>query len=229
MSMMNHKSLVWQCFESSKATPPEPGRYESQRRARFAIVQLFERVLGVPFQGRVLDAGCGDGSLVTVLNELSGVQAQGIDIGDNVNFECDALPFANGDFDIAVLYSVIEHVHDPGNLLSELRRVLSPEGRVVVITPNFDLKNLFLAARGFFDDPTHVHPYSPESLTKLMEVGGFLKEFLGLWTCGKSPRLWMLSARLQFFIGALLPFEGRNGWAPSFLKGRSRTILAVFR
>lgn len=176
-----------------------------------------------PLSGRLLDAGCGDGAFVAYCN-AQGLKAQGIDIADGVDFEADPLPYPDHSFDIVTMFSVIEHVKDPSNILTEIRRILSKDGLLVIITPN-----VYTTKFHFWDDPTHARPYSPVSLPWLMNIFHFQKIALGLWTVGKSSFFWTLSERLQFFIGAHLPFTGLTQYAPRFLKGRSTTILAVFR
>ena len=155
-------------------------------------------------------------------------EAQGIDINHGVDFETDKLPFNDREFDIVIMYSVIEHLFDPGVILQEIKRILKPGGFLVVITPHLNLANLIISDRRFYEDPTHVHPYNPVSLEKLMGLYNFQKKFIGLWTVKKTYRLWQLPASWQFYLGALLPFTGQVKWAPRFLTGRSKSILGVF-
>lgn len=190
----------------------------------FSTVDRYLRLkAGQPFAGRLLDIGSGDGSLVAY-SAAKGLEARGIDIGDGVDFERDRLPCADDSYDIATMFSVIEHLRDPANILAEAKRVLNSRGVLVIVTPNIDR-----AKSQFWDDPTHKHPYNPRSLSRLLEMSGFETVSLGLWTVGKSSLLWRLPVSLQFAIGGLLPFAGLNKYAPGFLKGRSSTMLAVFR
>jgi ubiquinone/menaquinone biosynthesis C-methylase UbiE len=46
------------------------------------------------------------------------------------------LPFADGSFDLVISFQVIEHISNYKTYLSELKRVLSPDGVVVFTTPN---------------------------------------------------------------------------------------------
>lgn len=190
----------------------------------FSTIDRFLRgACGEGLSGRLLDIGCGDGSFVAYCTEQK-LSARGVDIGDGVNFESDKLPYADDSFDIATMFSVIEHLRDPANILAEARRVLSSKGLLVIITPNLDR-----AKSQFWDDPTHVHPYNPRSLARLLEMSGFETVSLGLWTVGKPSLLWRLPLGLQFAVGRLLPFAGLNKYAPGFLKGKSTTMLCAFR
>ncbi|MCJ2067879.1 class I SAM-dependent methyltransferase [Methylobacterium sp. J-030] len=110
-----------------------------------------------PLSGkRILDIGCGPGTLAKRLSE-DGAAVTGIDPGaaaleqaraaaPGVRFESasgEALPFPDGSFDGAVLLNALHHVPDPAAALIEAARVLVPGGCVVVVEP--------LAAGSFFD------------------------------------------------------------------------------
>lgn len=200
----------------------------AQRRTRYALKKLFNEIIQAPLRGNILDLGCGDGALVRVLNELDEVHAQGLDINHGVNFEADPLPYANNVFDITLMYSVIEHLHNPGNILTELKRILKKSGYLIIITSNFDPAQFLICDWKFYDDPTHVHPYNPTSLEHLLRLYQFHKRFIGLWTVPKTCYIWKLPMRWQFYIGAMLPFLGTKRFVPSFLKGKSKTMLCVF-
>ena len=51
---------------------------------------------------------------------------------------CRELPFVTGQFDVIFLLEAVEHWNaNPSGLLKEIYRVMSPEGRLIVSTPNF--------------------------------------------------------------------------------------------
>lgn len=91
--------------------------------------------------GRVLDLGCGQGTLTDELRKL-GVPAVGVDLGDDVRTvgavgNGVALPFGRATISTVVALDVIEHVpvdHQSG-LWAELLRVLEPGGLVVATVP----------------------------------------------------------------------------------------------
>jgi len=53
------------------------------------------------------------------------------------NVECDPFPYADGTFAVVLCGEILEHlVADPVFMLSEIHRVLAPQGRLVLTTPN---------------------------------------------------------------------------------------------
>lgn len=189
----------------------------------FKSIKLFcDQILQKPLSGNFLDLGCGDGSFFNYAI-TQGIKAQGIDITDGVDFEKDKLPLESASFDFVMMYSVIEHIFDPSNIITEAKRVLKPDGILFFITPNID----YCGSR-FYDDHTHIRPYNATGLTRLMRAFGFKKSFTGLWVAGKSAGFWRLPEGLQYFLGKYLPFTGRSKYAPSFLKGKSSTLLAAY-
>jgi len=105
---------------------------------------------------RVLDAGCGPGSITVGLaaavapGEVVGVDLQPSQVERartlaaserirNVRFEVAdvyALPFADRSFDLIFAHALLMHVHDHVRALSELRRVLRPGGLIDVRDPD---------------------------------------------------------------------------------------------
>lgn len=223
-----NNSVIGRYQDNWKKKVFEKDRLASQQRVYKALSKLFEGIFHDDFKGSILDLGCGDGSLVNLLNAQNGIVCKGIDIDHGVDFEKDKLPYNNGEFDIIVMYSVIEHLRDPGNLLTEIKRICKNKGKVIIITSNFNLMDLITCDRSFYDDPTHVRPYNYISIESLMKLYGLKKRFIGLWTPGKPLFLWKLPLKLQLYIGAMLPFRGDAKFAPALLKGRSKSILCVF-
>ena len=100
---------------------------------------------------RVLDAACGEGYGTSLLSRLAG-SATGLDISaESVNHarsryadsrarfvegDCRNLPFEDDSFDCVVSFETLEHLAEQELLLSEFRRVLSPEGFILISTPD---------------------------------------------------------------------------------------------
>ena len=217
------KTITEKYFEKRNADNAHDDKNFLNGRVFTTIDRFLREKAGRPLRGALLDVGCGDGAFVAYCNR-EGLGAKGVDIADGVDFETDSLGYPDHSFDIVTMFSVIEHIKDPSNILSEVRRVLAKNGLLVIITPNVQTAKFH-----FWDDPTHVRPCSPENLPKLLGMFHFQKLALGVWTVGKSSRLWQLPEAMQFFIGAHLPFSGLNKYAPRFLKGRSTTMIALFR
>ncbi|MDQ2855421.1 MAG: methyltransferase domain-containing protein [Acidobacteriota bacterium] len=75
------------------------------------------------------------------------------------------LPFADGEFDLVISFQVIEHISNYDTYLSELKRVLSPDGVVVFTTPNARVR-LDPGMKPW--NEFHVREFLPEELGELL-------------------------------------------------------------
>lgn len=100
---------------------------------------------------KVLDAACGEGYgshlLATRAAEVTGVDVSGAAVAharehytaSNLQFleaDCTRLPFADQAFDCVVSFETLEHLQDHEALLAEFRRVLKPNGFLVISSPD---------------------------------------------------------------------------------------------
>jgi SAM-dependent methyltransferase len=141
---------------------------------------------------RVLDAGCGAGygsaelarsaeSVVGVDRAPSAIEFARAHYAEaNLSFAeapCEALPYADGSFELVVAFEVIEHLEDWRGFLREARRVLAPTGQLVVSTPN---KLYYTESRGPHGaNPFHVHEFDFEEFrAELTAVFPYVSLFL---------------------------------------------------
>jgi len=160
---------------------------------------------------RVLDLGCGRGDFSKALKE-AGLKVCGLDYerSDCLNLEeidigyCDIekdeFPYAEGVFDLVFIKSVIEHLFDPDKFMRSCMRVLKPGGRMIILTPDWNSQ-----MKVFFDDYTHRHPYSPDSVENILKVYGFKNVSSELFY--QLPVLWRFPIMRLFsiFLRIILP------------------------
>jgi SAM-dependent methyltransferase len=91
--------------------------------------KLLQEVHGA---GKVLDVGSGGRRLARHVTTTDIVARANVDIVADV---CQRLPFGDGEFDLVVCTSVLEHVADPIKAMNELRRVIRPGGRLWLEVP----------------------------------------------------------------------------------------------
>lgn len=166
-----------------------------------------------------LDLGCGDKHLEKpVVND--NFKYIGLDIND-LNFETDDFPLENNSIDIVVGLAVIEHLMNPDKFMQECYRVLKPGGLIFISTPNIQY-----SIKVFYDDPTHVRPYSPYSLKSLFKMFNFKQ--VDVYPGLRCKPKWYYMGKYRFFKARwLLPFRGDKKYVPQFLKGKSLGIFAL--
>ncbi len=133
---------------------------------------------------RVLDLGCGEGINGTKLIAIHPhIQLYGVDIlpkervpafysYTEVDLDKGILPFPDFYFDAVVLTHVIEHLSSPLLLGKDINRVMKHGGEMFVEAPNWNsaLAPSFSFHRerhnrfNFYDDPTHLKPWSKQGI-----------------------------------------------------------------
>ncbi len=83
--------------------------------------------------------------------------------------------FADASFDVVFASNLLEHLERPAAsaLLAGARRVLRPDGRLILVQPNFRLN-----PGGYFDDFTHVAIYTDRSIHDYLVAEGWSVEHL---------------------------------------------------
>jgi SAM-dependent methyltransferase len=144
---------------------------------------------------RILDVGCGSGTVtrfVTESNEVTGIDLDNAALENYSrrygikpvwgNFETE-LPFETGRFDVVILCETMEHLAYPEVVLREVRRVLVPDGVFLGSVPNaYRLRTRFdfLRGRPLDRDPSHLRHFSLTSLTSLLSHGFAVEEIVSI-------------------------------------------------
>lgn len=160
-----------------------------EQRARRAMFIEWQRRVGPHALGRtLLDFGCGARAWFWKEAMAHGWDAYACDI-KRANIERlqelhgreRFFTFAAGDlgaahddrFDVANASEVLEHVPEPRVTLGELRRVLKHDGALTLDVPNVNMALARLVRGRAANPPAHAYYWSPETLHRFLEGGGF--------------------------------------------------------
>jgi 2-polyprenyl-3-methyl-5-hydroxy-6-metoxy-1,4-benzoquinol methylase len=140
--------------------------------------------------GRLLDVGCGTGNFLAGMAAL-GWEATGVEFDDGAlrtarqhkgimvyPGSVEEQGFSDNSFDAITLSNVIEHVPDPAATLAELKRILAPGGRLVLITPNINSLGHRIFGRCWrgLEPPRHLFLFNPLTLEGFAKRAGFRTE-----------------------------------------------------
>ncbi len=198
----------------------------------------------VPLEGRrILDVGCGVGSFVRRLRQLS-PYVWGIDV-DRERLEkaspqvpglllaaAEYLPFRDESFQVVILHEVLEHVADDAATLKECCRVVEVRGHIVIFTPNrlypFETHGIYLGRRYIFGNIPFVN-YLPNAIRR------HLVPHARAYTSISLARLWQdLPVEVVVHTQVLPGFDhsiarwGRLGRVLRTLQALESTPLRIF-
>ena len=158
---------------------------QADRHALF-LPRVFNLMNMVPSQKMtVLEIGCANGWAISYRHpnvqyiavdrgteyrkelEQRGVQFHEADVG------AMPLPLETSSVDLVILNHLIEHIAACEFFIQEIRRVIRPGGAVYIRTPNVERVRWH-----FFDDYTHVRPFTISSLDQFMSAFGFGRKFM---------------------------------------------------
>lgn len=164
------------CADAGRRFGPIQWLLRAFRRARVCR-------LGVGGRGCAIDVGCGDGAFLEALAR-EGWEVYGTELsnsiaatarerfGDRIRVgSLQEAGFAAASFDLITFWHVLEHLDAPDRALTEARRLLKPEGRIVVAVPNIDSwqARVFREDWLHLDVPRHRWHFSLRTLATLAE------------------------------------------------------------
>jgi 2-polyprenyl-3-methyl-5-hydroxy-6-metoxy-1,4-benzoquinol methylase len=159
----------------------------SENVLRQVLSQLEHRV-GALRGLRLLDYGCGAGSLLRVASEFA-MQPIGIEsdaqarstardvAGVPVYRDLEELTTVAPDrqFDVIILWTVIEHLRRPWEHLARLRNLLSPTGWLLISTINVRCLRARIQRHLWaqYRNPTHFYYFDSRSIARVIQTSGF--------------------------------------------------------
>lgn len=112
----------------------------------------------------------GSGAAVVVGVDLSfeAVQSSRSEFADSriqfVQATCSTLPFADNSFEVVTSFETIEHLHDHGAFIAEIKRVLKPHGFLILSTPNASITSKYPK------NPYHIQEFRADELYELLSA-----------------------------------------------------------
>lgn len=206
-------------------------------RQVFQAAPDVKKAVGVDIAKHFIDAG------------NSFTREHGVSNTEFVHVDAEKLPFPDNSFTKIICSEVVEHLVDPEVLLSEIRRVLAPQGVVVFTVPNWNSrgtlwKRLMNGFRPFPFTPltdfsaagieahgdAHVWQFTIPSFTKLITSSGFNVAYVGGAAFIDGPkigRIVQITNQLSLFRWLSFSVEKTLARIPSFRIFGRQIILAA--
>ena len=164
--------------------------------------QIRTGLVRLAVRGRLLDIGCGENHLVRQYRAAGG-DGIGVDVYpwpnvDQVVEDTARLPFADGTFDTITFIACINHIPNRAEVLREARRLLAPNGRVVITNLTPFLSRIW-HRWAFWDEDQHERGMKPGEVYGFTdaELTGLLRD-AGYRLVARNPFSWRLNCLYAF-------------------------------
>ncbi len=177
--------------------------HTDSKRSAFEVLYQFVRKFALsqklsliekrqPRKGKLLDIGAGTGDFLVkakshkwdVIGIEPNTSARKIAEAKGILFAEKSSDLENHSIDVITMWHVLEHVPDVGAQISELKRLLKPDGLIVIAVPNFKSHDAEIYGSNWaaYDVPRHLWHFSKTAIAKLF-AGQDIKciEVLPMW------------------------------------------------
>ncbi len=167
---------------------------------RMVVASLMDQFVGANNECTILDVGCGDGAMTKTLMRYGKVY------GFDSNFSgaelcikkgCRtvvgnalSIPFKEGGFDLVGIFDCLEHIQNDEMVLRECRRVLKPNGRILIFVPAFQFLWNLIDVYSF-----HVRRYSRASLFSILRQAHLTVGYASYFMATLFPILFLSALR----------------------------------
>lgn len=154
---------------------------------RFTLQQKRKRIekMTRKISGSLLDIGAGTGSFLHTMQQ-SGWKVVGLEpaaAARNVALDLFQLSLKDTaelfnlpeqSFDVITMWHVLEHVHDLHGYLSQIRKLLKPDGKLLIAVPNVESHDATYYGEHWaaYDVPRHLYHFSAASMKHLLQRNG---------------------------------------------------------
>jgi len=188
---MNDKSANYKEQSKKKFNKMSRNFYKTPagKASETMYASLIQRLNDKSFKS-LLDIGCGTGRVLSLITDKFNVKVSGIDLSEGMIEKAKDLLGESADlkvgdsenllwdddtFDVITCNASFHHYPNPIAVLKEMKRVLKPDGRVIIADPWMPnpikfLINLLLRLINTGD----VKMYSEDEMTKMLENCGFV-------------------------------------------------------
>jgi SAM-dependent methyltransferase len=145
--------------------------------------------------GMLVDIGCGTGSFLAVA-KARGWDVLGVEIDADARKICatsgvstisptalHTIPDRSAD--AVTLWHALEHIHDLRGTLQHCKRILKPNGILIVAVPNISSPEakMYGTTWAGIEVPIHLYHFTPDSMRRVLEEEGFLlTKICASWT-----------------------------------------------
>lgn len=180
----------------SSQTNPRPLEHikEEQIKLKWKFREGISLLSAAKEKERLLDIGCSTGVFLNMA-KAAGWKVLGLDLNEDVVESAkreygidakvgtlDSMKFPSGHFSAVTLFDSIEHMGNPGNVLTEIYRILRPGGLLLLTTPNisgllptvtYQIFGKLLNAWEHPEPPGHLYQFSWDTLKRIFEQKSF--------------------------------------------------------
>jgi len=190
--------------------------------------QALNEIQGAAGRGPLLDVGCGSGRFLRFARTRGWTDLTGLELVPHIAEQARASTGAkvietdlgranlpDSTFAGVILWDVVEHVSDIGKTLSDVFRLLTPGGTIVISTCSRDGVSLRVFGKESMtiDPPEHILFLTRRGISAALENAGF--EVRDTWTFSIYLREW--TARIT-----------RRSTQPSISDGTSKNYSSIF-